>query len=126
MKLVRYISILIGFVFGYLPIQAQTVIIADNAFRQCIQDSFPSALDASQRLILSQASSITKLECVNYGIVTVNELPYFTGLTELNLTKNPILTLPDISGLSATLTRMNIGETSIATLPDFGDFSNLQ
>lgn len=124
MKLVKQIVAICFFIICTWNANSQTIPITDSKFKQCLVDSFPSALDASQNLIVSQAAGITALKCPDYGIVTVDELPYFTGLIELNLTKNPIVNLPDMSALGS-ITKLNIGQTSLTTLPDFADFPNL-
>lgn len=124
MSFIKYIASIYIFVLSAFAAMAQ-VPVADSAFKKCIADSIPSALDASQNLILTKAATIKKLECPNYGITAIDELKYFTGLTELNITKNPIITLPDISALTG-LTKLNIGETKLTTIPDLSPFSNLQ
>ncbi|MBO9702831.1 MAG: leucine-rich repeat domain-containing protein [Sporocytophaga sp.] len=122
MSFIKYIAAI--YIFTISAAMAQTP-IADNAFRKCIADSIPTALDANQNLILTKAAAVKKLECPNYGIATIDELKYFTGLTELNITKNPIITLPDIAAMTG-LTKLNIGETKLTTIPDLSPFINLQ
>ncbi|WP_028982432.1 leucine-rich repeat domain-containing protein [Sporocytophaga myxococcoides] len=125
MSFIKYIAAIYICAMSAFAARAQVTPIADNAFRKCIADSIPTALDANQNLILAQAPTIKKLECPNYGIATIDELKYFTGLTELNITKNPIITLPDISAIKG-LTKLNIGETKLTVIPDLSPFTNLQ
>jgi hypothetical protein len=125
MSLIKYIAAIYLCALSVTAALSQVTTIADNAFRKCIADSIPTALDANQNLVLSKAETVKKLECPNYGITTIDELKYFTGLTELNITKNPIISLPDISGMTG-LIKLNIGETKLTTLPDFSPFPNLQ
>ena len=125
MTLIRYISFVVVLIAGMLSSAAQTVPVTDAGFKKFLTDSLPATLDASQNLILAQATLVTVIECPNYGVVTVNELPYFTGLKKLSITKNPITVLPDLSGLTG-LVELNIGETLIQSLPDFSDFPGLK
>jgi len=125
MSFIKYIAATFICVISAFAATAQVTPITDNAFRKCIADSIPTALDANQNLILAKAATIKKLECPNYGITTIDELKYFTGLTELNISKNPIITLPDISAMTG-LTKLNIGETKLTLIPDLSPFPNLQ
>ncbi len=123
MRLRKYITFL-GVLWATIG-SAQTVAIADSNFRKCLVDSLPNVLDVNQNLIITQANSATELRCPNYGITSIPELPYFTALQELNLTKNPIVVLPPIAS-PQTMVVLNIGETGLTTLPDFKGFTNLQ
>lgn len=125
MNFIKYIATIYFCVLSAFVTVAQVIPIADNAFRKCVADSIPTALDANQNLILAKAATIKKLECPNYGITTIDELKYFTGLTELNITKNPIINLPDISAITG-LTKLNIGDTKLTSIPDLSPFTNLQ
>lgn len=124
MSFLRIYIAIIYLWFG-LVASAQTVGIADLGFKKCLADSMPSVLDAQQDLILAQASTVTKLECPSYGIVSMAELTHFNALTELNITKNPIVSLPPLPNAAAML-KLNIGETSLAMLPDLSVLTKLQ
>jgi hypothetical protein len=122
-RLRNYIAFL-GIVWA-TTLNAQTVAIVDGNFKKCLADSLPNVLDANQNLVIAQASAATKLHCPNYGIGAIPELPYFTALQELNLTKNPIVVLPPIAN-PQTMLVLNIGETGLTALPDLKSFTNLQ
>jgi internalin A len=124
-KFLNYISVIIFAVLFTFSAKSQTVIIADYGFRKCMADSIPAVLDADQKLILAEAAKITKLECPNYKITQVEELVHFSSIQVLNLVKNPVISLPDMSGLKS-ITRLNIGDTRLKTLPDFSSFPELQ
>lgn len=125
MKRFKNILTLVAFACSLLSVKAQTMPIADPGFKQYLLDSMPTVLDASQNLITANAAGVTIIECPNYNIASINELVYFTGLTTLNITKNPITALPDISNTTG-LTKLLIGDTKIKTLPDLSLFPNLK
>lgn len=58
MSFIKYIAAIFISALHLTVALAQVTPIADNAFRKCIADSIPSALDANQNLVLSKAATV--------------------------------------------------------------------
>src|ERR1700756_5141701 len=104
-------------VFMLLKAQAQTwVTIPDTHFATYLRSIVPAAmhndsLDISNPLVTTTTHSIS---VYNKNISDITGVQYFTSLTYLNCSDNPITSLPT---LSSTLTHLDCSYTFLTNLP---------
>lgn len=122
---------------------AQTFVLPDDNFKKCLNTIYPTTLNASGELIISEASKITgRFSCNDYGIENLDGIQYFTSinilqmqknnikyapslndlknLEQLDLNQNELTELPDISKL-AKLTKLSVQQNNLAALPDLSN-----
>lgn len=109
-----------------VKLQAQTVVIPDEAFKSCLIKKLPSALDIDSNLIISEAKKFTgTLNCNGYGIVDADIIEYFDSVDVINLTRNSIVSISAFPN-NSVLTRILLDDNQLSTLPDLSALTNLR
>lgn len=104
---------------------AQTVSVPDPAFLNFLKTEYPSVINASDQLIISQAATVNgTLDCSNNGIQNLEGVQYFTGIKTLSASYNNISSLPDISSLTL-LEKLFISNNKLTKLPSLTNNLNL-
>ena len=88
-------------------------------------NDYPSLVDGSNELIISQANAFTgTLSCTGKGIVNVDGLQYFTSVSELDFSNNDIVDFTSTAGLTQ-LTAINLNSNELEFVPDLSGFNSL-
>lgn len=120
------IFILTLLILTFTNLKAQKIFIPDPGFRSCLVSEFPSAFDANDSLVISQASLVTgTMNCANMGINNVEGLQYFTSLKEIFLDSNSITTFPSLVGFN-NLLNLTFQDNQLDSIPDLRNIPNLQ
>lgn len=96
---------------------AQTASIPDPAFLDFLKTKYPSVINASDKLIIAQAATVTgTLDCSNRNIYNLEGAQYFVNIKTLRASHNNLTKLPDISALTK-LETLDIQYNQLVTLP---------
>jgi Leucine-rich repeat (LRR) protein len=99
--------------------------IADANLRNCLKDSYPSAFDANNFLIVAQAKTITEINCSGKGIQSLAGIEAFENVTTLFLYNNVLTTINEISSLTKVAT-LHLSQNAITVVPDLSQLHNLE
>lgn len=104
----------------------QTVVIPDANFRTCLVNDYPTLMDGSQELIITQAQGFTgTLLCDNQNIEDISGVEHFTSVTVIDFSKNDIVDITGIANLS-TLEEFYIFNNDLEIVPDLSSLSSLK
>lgn len=104
---------------------AQTYVIPDDGFKQCLIERYPAVLDGGNELDISAASNLEgELYCPGFGIVDADGLQHFTSLDTLTMRQNSLQNIDEISQLE-NLMVIVINDNEITSLPDLSNFNQL-
>ncbi|HTF80786.1 MAG TPA: hypothetical protein VL947_03640, partial [Cytophagales bacterium] len=121
----KRIAVIILIFISLWVASAQTVSVPDQNLKSCLIQKYPKAFDASQNLIIAEASKIPDpIGCPNRNIKNAEGLQYFTNIAEIDLSKNQLTFLPELSGLTK-LVILNVSENQIVALPELKNLGNL-
>ncbi len=98
---------------------AQTVPIADPAFRQFLVDNYPSVMSGSQELdtALAQTTVNGTIDCSNLGITEFHEVDYFKLIDSLIATNNSLDSMGNMKELTS-LDYIDVSNNQLRYLPD--------
>ena len=121
-----YIYYLIFALFIFvIPSRAQTTIIPDSAMKACLASRYPSVLDSNKNLIISQAAKLKDiLNCNGNKITSAEGVQYFTGISNLQFSYNPLIYLPAIKNLKF-LQVLDISDNLLTIIPSFSTLMEL-
>ncbi len=113
-------------VHGLFSAMAQTASVPDPAFLNFLKTEYPSCINASDQLILSQAASFNgDFDCSNKGISNLEGIQYFINIQFLHANTNSISTLPSLSALTKIET-LDLKDNMLTTLPSLSSLTLLE
>lgn len=96
------------------------IVIQDNRFLSCLQNGYSNLID-NNLLIEDSARNFTgRLNCANYGIESIEELKYFTNVTEIYLSNNLLTELPTLQNIE-NIDSIDLSYNKL-TFSDFNQF----
>ncbi len=114
-----YIIFLISILAYFSKVSAQTVLLPDTNFTKCLKTVFPSSINTSNQLIISEANKAKgTLSCVNMKITSAEGIQYFTSVSTIKLNTNNLSFFPQIN-LLTSLQNIDVSENQLESLPSF-------
>jgi hypothetical protein len=114
----KYIIWILVFISCFAVNLTAQVIVPDSGFRACLTSRYPSVLDKTTgNIIPAEAAKFTgKITCLDFNIKNPEGIQYFINVAEIELKKNSISFLPDLSGISG-LRRLDFAENQVQMFP---------
>ena len=125
MRISIYLSLMCCFLQCAIA-SAQTFAIPDANFRDYLKTRIPSAFNANNELIISQAKAYSgDISCDKRGINTLSGLEFFHNITLLNCTFNNLTSLPALDSLT-NLRQIWAHDNQLSMLPQVSQLTNLE
>ncbi|WP_430867910.1 leucine-rich repeat domain-containing protein [Demequina aurantiaca] len=99
------------------------VVLPDDGLRGCVNEDLSQGADDA--ISVSQAASITDLDCSSLGVVDLSGIEALTSLEGLMLDDNDITDVTALSGLPA-LRFLSLGNNAITDVEPLGTITTLQ
>ncbi|MBC7389615.1 MAG: hypothetical protein H7329_10415 [Opitutaceae bacterium] len=104
----------------------QTVSLPDSNFTKCLKTNFPTTINSTNQLIVSEAAKVKgTLSCTNMNIESAEGLQYFTSVTTIKLNNNNIDLLPQIPNLS-NLQVIDVSDNQLESFPELSNQRRLK
>lgn len=124
MKKVRYIWLLVCWLLADLAF-GQYLTVQDPAFAQCIAKNHPSLIINGTQLDTTAAKVRTgRLVCTSMGISMVPELNYFQKLTQINLSRNNIVSIASWDSLKSVQSLL-LNNNKLKTIPPVNNLKSI-
>jgi Leucine-rich repeat (LRR) protein len=105
--------------------QVETYVVQDLNFRNFLNETFPEVLENDSTLIVAACDTILQLDCNSADISNLDGIQFFSNLTHLNCSYNPITELLE---LPENLTHLNCSYSvvldSLGELPNSLEYLN--
>lgn len=98
--------------------------IPDDALRACVNKSL-QITDSSTHPTPEQLATVTSLNCVGKGVVSLAGVEHMTGLKTARLARNEIADVTPLGAARATLTSLDLSQNRVTSLASLGQLPEL-